>query len=152
MPPPKRNLIGQEVQKLGGAGPAAFLMRLVFPMQFGRLTQNTRKDLVKFDQKLLALAEKGDPNKYLPRQSDPYYSITMEDGTKKKVYMSDAEKDKFDRLTGEYLWERMQESDYFTKDGPLDAEDIKEFKKHARDSRAEARDELRWDAEEEEAD
>jgi hypothetical protein len=147
-PPPKRNLLGKEIQKLGGVGPAAFLMRLISPMQFGKLTKNTPKELVKFDQKLLALAAKGDPNSYLPAQARQFYSITQDDGTKKRIWMSDKQKDDFDRLTGEYLWERMQESDYFTKDGPLDPEDMKQFKNDVEAARREAKEELFSDEEE----
>lgn len=142
LPPPKRNLIGQEVQKLGGAGPVASLMRLVFPVQFGKLTKNTPKELVRFDQKLLALEANGDLARYLPAQAFPYYTVTRDDGTKKRVFMSDKQKDDFDRLTGQYLWERMQEADYFTKSGPLTVDDTKEFRDHVAAARKEAREEL----------
>lgn len=139
-PPPRRDIIGQEATKLGGGGGLAFLMRAASPVQIGTLNRNTPKEMIRFDHRMLELQAKDPDAKYFPRQPDPKLVV---DG--KTVYMSDAQREQYERVAGEKLWEKLKDAPYFTSAEPLTPEDVDRYRDDVKKARAAARAELKME-------
>jgi hypothetical protein len=63
--------------------------------------------------------------------------------------MSDKQRERFERTAGRVLWEKLKDADYFTKSGPLTAEDADRYEKDAKAAKAAARKELMLELEDE---